>query len=299
MLSVNCKLFFFSTIFVNNFQNRDILLCWNTYCCLFLKCLLLFFIAPLVAPAIMVRQDAVFSAIGQKVVLECISDSHPNSFNYWLDPSGKKIIQGAQYRQFYSYSCAKCIHEYFVEFVHLIWGYLYLCLFTFKGGIYESMTVENVYRVFMKLVIRPKDKSDFGAYKCIANNTLGQTEHSVSLHRKLIQHKLCFKQHAYLFTNIIFITDRAKSNDARNFVLANQVDSTEILNNGIIPVWHVFHHQTNCLWTHIYHFSFQIHGILSIIHRVVFWCRQLQYIDRQVSLRSLQFFTITCHDCIF
>lgn len=125
----------------------------------------------------------------------------------------------------------------------------------------------------------------------------GQTEHSVSLHRKLIRHKLCFTQHTYLFTNIIFITDRAKSNDARNFVLANQVDSTEILNNGIMP--HVFHHQTNCLWTHICHFSFQIHGILSIIHRVVFWCRQLQYIDRQVSLRSFQFFTITCHDCIF
>lgn len=130
MLSVNCKLLFFSAIFVNNFQNRDILLCWNTYCCLFLKCLLLFFIAPLVAPAIMVRQDAVFAAIGQKVVLECISDSHPNSFNYWLDPSGKKIIQGAQYRQFCSYPCAKYIHEYFVEFVHLI--YEDICIYVYS-----------------------------------------------------------------------------------------------------------------------------------------------------------------------
>lgn len=70
----------------------------------------------------------------------------------------------------------------------------------------------------------------------------------------LMQHKLCFTQQTYLFTNIISITDRAKSNDSRNFVQANQVDSTEILNNGIIP--HVFHHQTNFLWVHICHFSF-------------------------------------------
>lgn len=99
----------------------------------------------------------------------------------------------------------------------------------------------------MKLVIRPKDKSDFGEYKCIANNTLGQSEMIIHLHRKLIQHKLCFTTHqTYLFTNILFIhTDRVKSNDARNVVLANQVDSTEIFNNGIIP--HVFHHPANYL----------------------------------------------------
>ncbi|XP_055299300.1 neurotrimin-like [Sitodiplosis mosellana] len=120
-------------------------------------------------PAIFVRhQEKVYASIGQKVVLECISESHPNSFNYWLDPSGKKIIQ---------------------------------------GGIYESMTIENVYRVIMKLVIRPKDSNDFGPYKCIANNTLGESEKIIHLHHK---------------TN---------PNDARKYVLANQVDSTEILNS--------------------------------------------------------------------
>lgn len=56
--------------------------------------------------------------------------------------------------------------------------------FRFVGGIYESMTIENVYRVIMKLVIRPKDSSDFGPYKCIANNTLGESEKIIHLHRK-------------------------------------------------------------------------------------------------------------------
>lgn len=53
------------------------------------------------------------------------------------------------------------------------------------GGNYESMTIENVYRVFMKLVVRPNDHTDFGAYKCIANNTLGESEKVIHLHRKL------------------------------------------------------------------------------------------------------------------
>lgn len=50
----------------------------------------------LVAPTIVVRQDDIYASFGQKAVLECISDSHPNSFNFWLDPSGKKIIQGTK-----------------------------------------------------------------------------------------------------------------------------------------------------------------------------------------------------------
>lgn len=47
------------------------------------------------------------------------------------------------------------------------------------------MTIENVYRVIMKLVIRPKNAGDFGAYKCIANNTLGESEKIIYLHREL------------------------------------------------------------------------------------------------------------------
>lgn len=37
----------------------------------------------------------------------------------------------------------------------------------------------------MKLVIRTKDHNDYGTYKCIANNTLGESEKVIHLHRKL------------------------------------------------------------------------------------------------------------------
>lgn len=46
------------------------------------------------------------------------------------------------------------------------------------------MTIENIYRVTMKLVIRPKDTNDFGAYKCISKNSIGETEKVIYLHRK-------------------------------------------------------------------------------------------------------------------
>lgn len=64
-----------------------------------------------------------------------------------------------------------------------------------KVGLYETMTIENVHRVFMKLVIRPEDHSDYGGYKCIANNTLGETEKVIHLHRKLtfdLKHSTCW-----------------------------------------------------------------------------------------------------------
>lgn len=69
------------------------------------------------------------------------------------------------------------------------------------------MTIENVYRVLMKLVIRPKDHTDFGAYKCIANNTLGESEKIIHLHRKFLGHfKNAFKIHCkYDFFVIGFV----------------------------------------------------------------------------------------------
>lgn len=129
------------------------------------------------------------------------------------------------------------------------------------------MTVENVYRVFMKLVVCPKDMSDFGAYKCIANNTLGETEKIIHLHRKLTTWRNCFftKQTNRLIWTLFHSTDKSKSNDARNIVLSNQVDSTEIFNNGmpdhmsLIKAIHMW--KINCA---IFHFRFLGLSILFI-----------------------------------
>lgn len=38
----------------------------------------------------------------------------------------------------------------------------------------------------MKLTIKPVDESDFGNFKCIAKNSLGDTDGSIKLYRKYL-----------------------------------------------------------------------------------------------------------------
>lgn len=82
--------------------------------------------------------------MGQKIAIECVSEAHPKTKNYWL-------------------------HN--MDYV--------------QGGIYETFIVENVYRTSMKLVIRPRNSSDFGSYLCVARNSMGEAERSIIIKRKL------------------------------------------------------------------------------------------------------------------
>lgn len=84
-----------------------------------------------------------YAAIGQKVTLECVTESHPNSVNYWMH--GTTLVE---------------------------------------GGTFESVTMESVFKVVMKLVVRPVDSNDFGEYRCVGRNNLGEAERIVKVHRK-------------------------------------------------------------------------------------------------------------------
>lgn len=91
------------------------------------------------------RQERVYGAFGQKVTLECITESHPNSINYWKHQN------------------------------HRV-----------PGGTIESVTMENVFKVVMQLVVRPQDPSDFGVYTCVGQNSYGKVERIIHLHCKYI-----------------------------------------------------------------------------------------------------------------
>lgn len=54
----------------------------------------LFFFIFTVSPTILVKNRSIFAPIGQKVTLECISESHPNSVNYWIRGKSGDIVQG-------------------------------------------------------------------------------------------------------------------------------------------------------------------------------------------------------------
>lgn len=52
------------------------------------------------------------------------------------------------------------------------------------GDKYESSFSDNTYKMHMKLMIRSVAMSDYGSYKCISKNSLGETDGSIKLYRK-------------------------------------------------------------------------------------------------------------------
>ena len=52
-----------------------------------------------------------------------------------------------------------------------------------QGGIYDNYIEDHVYKVHMKLTLKPEKATDFGIYKCVAKNSLGSTEETIKILR--------------------------------------------------------------------------------------------------------------------
>lgn len=61
-------------------------------------------------------------------------------------------------------------------------AFTFACQIT--GDKYEPSFSDNVYKVHMKLMIRAVAMSDYGSYKCISKNSLGETDGSIKLYRE-------------------------------------------------------------------------------------------------------------------
>lgn len=62
----------------------------------------------------------------------------------------------------------------------------------FAGGNFETTFDDNAYKVRMRLVIKSVNISDFGTYKCVAKNSLGDNDGTIKLYRKWIKDRLSF-----------------------------------------------------------------------------------------------------------
>ncbi|KAB0800719.1 hypothetical protein PPYR_06458 [Photinus pyralis] len=80
--------------------------------------------------------------IGQDVALECHTEAFPTSINYWTTERGDMIVSGDKY---------------------------------------EAVSMESGYKKYMMLKIRSVSVSDFGSYKCVAKNSLGETDGVIKL----------------------------------------------------------------------------------------------------------------------
>lgn len=54
----------------------------------------------------------------------------------------------------------------------------------FTGAKYEPSIVDNAYKVHMKLTIKVITPGDYGSYKCVSKNSLGETDGTIKLYRK-------------------------------------------------------------------------------------------------------------------
>ncbi|XP_012216764.1 neurotrimin-like isoform X1 [Linepithema humile] len=94
-------------------------------------------------PMIWVQNQLVGALEGQKLTLECHSEAFPKSINYWTRDQDKIVPQ---------------------------------------GGKYDPVLKDNAYKIHMKLTINSVSTADFGSYKCVSRNSLGDTDGSIKVY---------------------------------------------------------------------------------------------------------------------
>lgn len=98
----------------------------------------------IVSPMIWVPNQLVGAPAGTDVTIDCHTEAYPRAISYWV--------------------------------------YDNVMLLPTKK--YGTDTTENSYRADMKLTIRNLQPGDFGNYRCISKNSLGETEGSIRLYGK-------------------------------------------------------------------------------------------------------------------
>lgn len=63
-------------------------------------------------------------------------------------------------------------------------------LFALSGGKFEPILIDNAYKVVMRLNIKSVSQSDFGSYRCVAKNSLGDTDGTIKLYSELLHYLL-------------------------------------------------------------------------------------------------------------
>ncbi|XP_060524472.1 neurotrimin-like isoform X2 [Cylas formicarius] len=93
-------------------------------------------------PMIWIQNQLVGAYEGQQITLECHSEAFPKSINYWTRETGEILSQ---------------------------------------NGKFEATYQTSSYKIQTSLLIRKVEQSDYGNYRCVAKNSLGETDGTIQL----------------------------------------------------------------------------------------------------------------------
>ncbi|XP_058455897.1 lachesin-like [Malaya genurostris] len=157
-------------------------------------------------PMIWVPNQLVGAVEGQRMTLECHSEAYPKSINYWTREKGDIVPQ---------------------------------------GGKYEPVLIDNAYKVVMKLSIKVVSQADFGAYKCIAKNSLGETDGTIKLYKlpksainSLDSHEgrrknKSRKGHMFYETNDVIEDDIESSSKRKDLIVGGRNDESYEISSSV------------------------------------------------------------------
>ncbi|XP_072939934.1 opioid-binding protein/cell adhesion molecule homolog [Epargyreus clarus] len=94
-------------------------------------------------PVITIRNQLVGAVLGSDLILECETEAYPKPVSYWSRENGEIVPIG--------------------------------------GGL-EPLKIAGSYRSVLRLPLRRVTVSDYGAYKCVSKNSLGDTEGTIKLY---------------------------------------------------------------------------------------------------------------------
>lgn len=102
-----------------------------------------------------IPHQLVGAPVGYSVTLECFTEAHPTSLNYWTLEDGHMIHDSRKYRA-------------------------------------ENTVGSPPYKTHMKLTISNIQERDYGTYKCVAKNPRGETDGIIRLYSEYQPSQVAF-----------------------------------------------------------------------------------------------------------
>ncbi|KAF3426705.1 hypothetical protein E2986_05634 [Frieseomelitta varia] len=175
---------------------------WKTFIRFHLK-----FLSPAlrpIQPMIWIENQLVGAYEGQTLVLECHSEAYPTAITYWTRPSNETITNGSflkppkniQQTIVEKLKNSSSIKKTTIRFMYQISVYVMTSFCAFKLGTasfslenlrtqnYKVETIPKGYEINMRLTIKSVQPQDFGSYRCVAKNSLGEMDGKIKLYKK-------------------------------------------------------------------------------------------------------------------